>query len=126
MFCFVQVLKVTIGFRVPLNQMIFKGLRLFKLYEIPMKWLITYRFFKKLSKSFNLLKFSLSLSFPIPVFFVWSNQTAIIVFFFLFYTCIPIKILYFFSVLFFSHDSNGSNDEKITKYGKGITNQRYS
>ncbi len=87
----------------------FKGLKLSKSYEIPMEWHIVCIFWRKLSKRSNLLENFLwvYLSHPIPVFFLWSNQTIIPVFFPmfcnpLFYTSIHVRILYFsyFSTFF--------------------------
>ncbi len=61
----------------------FKGLKLFKSYEIPMEWHIACGFWRKFSKSSNLLENFLwvYLSHPIPAFFLRSNQMTIPVFF---------------------------------------------
>ena len=61
----------------------FKGLKLFKSYEIPIEWHIVSGFWRKLSKRSNLLENFLwvYISHPIPVFFLRSNQTIIPVFF---------------------------------------------
>ncbi len=57
----------------------FKGLKFSKSYEIPMKWHIVCGFWRKFSKSSNLLENFLwvYLSHLIPVFFLRSNQTTI-------------------------------------------------
>ncbi len=93
----------------------FEGLKFSKSYKIPMEWLVTYRFWRKLSKRSNLLVKILwvYLSHPIPVFFLWSNQMIIPVFFLCFaILCFTLTFLsesYVFPIppFFHSYDSKG-------------------
>ena len=91
----------------------FKGLKFSKSYKIPMEWLVAYRFWRKLSKRSNLLVKILwvYLSHLIPMFFLWSNQTIIPVFFLCFVIlCFTLTFLsesYVFPIppFFHSYDS---------------------
>ncbi len=93
----------------------FKGLKFSKSYKIPIEWLVAYRFWRKLSKRSDLLVKILwvYLSHLIPVFFLWSNQTIILVFFLCFaifcFTLTFLSEFYVFSISSFFHfyDSNG-------------------
>ena len=79
-------------------------------FEIPIKWTILQRFWRKFSKNSNLLKIFLRvyLSHPIPTFFIRFNQTVIPIFFLYFAIAFLLESCVFsIPLCLYSYDSNG-------------------